>query len=269
MISLYVAQVTRLQAALRDLRVRVQSNDPSDESGLDEAWATGTDIQVATVDSFQGGEKDVIFLSCCRSSDPSTTGSGGGGSTSFVDAPTRVNVAITRARRHLFMIGNATTLSTPSSAAAVTAAAVDAPITTYWKRVIGLCRTTPSAYYAGAAGLTRLQQTIQRSVINPPLYTAPAPVATDIITTTGDDFDSSMYLDGPPSPPAPPTPTESPKQPSPRKRASKSRAAAAVHDDDDGEEELDFTAAAVTNQPSTEPAAGDHWVCTCTPAARN
>jgi hypothetical protein len=78
--------------------------------GEDEARDEGT-VQIATVDAFQvhdqhrgiaadraeavcqGGEKDVIILTCCR-----TRGIG------FLSSPHRTNVALTRARRHLFVV---------------------------------------------------------------------------------------------------------------------------------------------------------------------
>ncbi|KAI7856953.1 P-loop containing nucleoside triphosphate hydrolase protein, partial [Circinella umbellata] len=56
-------------------------------------------VQVSTVDAFQGGEKEVIILSTVR-----TTNS------SFIDNYPRVNVAVTRARRHLIILGKQTLL---------------------------------------------------------------------------------------------------------------------------------------------------------------
>ncbi|KAG2225014.1 hypothetical protein INT45_003214 [Circinella minor] len=56
-------------------------------------------VQVSTVDAFQGGEKEVIILSTVR-----TTNS------SFIDNCPRVNVAVTRARRHLIILGKQTLL---------------------------------------------------------------------------------------------------------------------------------------------------------------
>eukprot|EP00762_Andalucia_godoyi_P006513 ANDGO_05081.mRNA.1 Regulator of nonsense transcripts 1 homolog len=50
-----------------------------------------------TVDSFQGGEKDIIILSLGRWS--------GSGTTSFLEDPRRMCVALTRARRQLFIVG--------------------------------------------------------------------------------------------------------------------------------------------------------------------
>ena len=60
------------------------------------------DIQVATVDSFQGREKDIILVSCVRS----------GAVMGHSAEPERVNVAVTRARHHLGIFGSRKTMST-------------------------------------------------------------------------------------------------------------------------------------------------------------
>ncbi|KAI8819487.1 AAA domain-containing protein [Fimicolochytrium jonesii] len=57
-------------------------------------------VQVSTVDAFQGAEKTVILLSTVRTR-----------YVGFIDEPRRVNVALTRAKRHLFIFGNKTLLS--------------------------------------------------------------------------------------------------------------------------------------------------------------
>lgn len=59
-----------------------------------------------TVDSFQGKQMDVVIMSCVRASDKSRYTTVG-----FVADVRRMNVAITRARRALWILGNADTLS--------------------------------------------------------------------------------------------------------------------------------------------------------------
>ncbi len=60
------------------------------------------DVQIGDVDAFQGEEKDVIFLSMVRSNKRSQIG--------FLKDPRRLNVAVTRAKFVLAIMGNASTL---------------------------------------------------------------------------------------------------------------------------------------------------------------
>jgi len=60
-------------------------------------------VEVASVDAFQGREKDFILVSCVRSSE--TQGIG------FLSDPRRLNVALTRARLGIILLGNPRVLS--------------------------------------------------------------------------------------------------------------------------------------------------------------
>ena len=62
---------------------------------------TQQDLEVSTVDGFQGREKDVIIISMVRS---------GGKSVGFLAENRRMNVAITRAKKHVALIGDSDTI---------------------------------------------------------------------------------------------------------------------------------------------------------------
>jgi len=63
-------------------------------------------IVVNTVDGFQGSERDIIIISCVRS---------GGGGIGFLQDRQRLNVALTRAKYSLVVVGNMDTLSKASA----------------------------------------------------------------------------------------------------------------------------------------------------------
>jgi superfamily I DNA and/or RNA helicase len=78
-------------------QVRYITNELSTESGL-----SGLDIEVNSIDGFQGQEKDVIYISWVRSNSSGEIG--------FVKDERRLNVALTRARKKLVIIGDSATL---------------------------------------------------------------------------------------------------------------------------------------------------------------
>ena len=77
--------------------------------------------QVSTVDAFQGAERDVIIISCVRSR---------AGQNDFVDSARRVNVAISRAKRHLILVACGHAIETSAT----------------WRRVMGLMREKGALY---------------------------------------------------------------------------------------------------------------------------
>ncbi|KAF1417797.1 Protein ZGRF1, partial [Spheniscus humboldti] len=84
-ITLYKSQMCKIQNLLSGVR--------------SEAFETKA-VQVSTVDAFQGAEKEIIVLSCVRTRQ-----------VGFIDSAKRMNVALTRAKRHLLVVGNLACLS--------------------------------------------------------------------------------------------------------------------------------------------------------------
>ncbi|XVE85520.1 hypothetical protein DITRI_Ditri17bG0097300 [Diplodiscus trichospermus] len=67
----------------------------------------GFTVKVKSVDGFQGGEEDIIIISTVRSNSSGAIG--------FVANPQRTNVALTRARHSLWIVGNGRTLAKQES----------------------------------------------------------------------------------------------------------------------------------------------------------
>lgn len=61
------------------------------------------EVEIASVDAFQGREKDIIIISCVRSNEHQGIG--------FLADPRRLNVALTRAKYAVIVIGNPKVLS--------------------------------------------------------------------------------------------------------------------------------------------------------------
>ena len=61
-------------------------------------WEEFLDSRIATVDSFQGSESDAVIISYVRSNENHVIG--------FSDNPNRINVAHTRCRKELYVVGD-------------------------------------------------------------------------------------------------------------------------------------------------------------------
>ncbi|KAL5102073.1 hypothetical protein RYX36_006400 [Vicia faba] len=108
-ISPYKAQVHEIQEKVKQYMV----SDPK------------FSVNVRSVDGFQGGEEDIIIISTVRSNLSGKVG--------FLSNRQRANVAITRARHCLWIIGNATTLVNSNSV---------------WKKVVGDAKERKSFHNA-------------------------------------------------------------------------------------------------------------------------
>ena len=69
----------------------------------DRVSAVSKQIEVSTVDSFQGRESDVVIISLVRSNRDRVVG--------FLSDYRRLNVAVTRAKKQVFIVGNSETIS--------------------------------------------------------------------------------------------------------------------------------------------------------------
>lgn len=87
-ISPYKAQVRQLQQAFKGVEEEFDGVEPK--------------LSVNTIDSFQGQERDVIYISLVRSNDKGEIG--------FLADTRRMNVAMTRARKKLVIIGDSATI---------------------------------------------------------------------------------------------------------------------------------------------------------------
>ncbi|MBN1863595.1 MAG: AAA family ATPase, partial [Victivallales bacterium] len=93
-ISMYKRQV----ALIKELLTKSAAEAASGAGIPDKAWEFYLARRVATVDSFQGGESDAVIISYCRSNKNCQIG--------FVEDPNRINVAHTRCRREIAVVGD-------------------------------------------------------------------------------------------------------------------------------------------------------------------
>jgi len=99
-ISPYTAQVALIERALANAAVRQPQLEPlqSDEGSSEEVTSLCGlgQVDVATVDSYQGREAEAVILSLVRSNARRQVG--------FLADYRRLNVAVTRARRHVALV---------------------------------------------------------------------------------------------------------------------------------------------------------------------
>ncbi|KAH9466503.1 hypothetical protein Pst134EB_001556 [Puccinia striiformis f. sp. tritici] len=95
-----VGIITGYAAQVGEIRRQLRAKFPADVAAA---------IDVNTVDGFQGQEKDIIILSCVRGGREENNSSGGG--IGFLKDIRRMNVALTRAKSSMFIIGNRSILS--------------------------------------------------------------------------------------------------------------------------------------------------------------
>lgn len=101
-ITPYSEQVTEIRNVLKSHAFIHSSTDILSSTTLSQRGKV--DVNINTVDGYQGKEMDIVIISTVRSNDYGTIG--------FLSDYRRMNVAITRAKFGLYIIGNVFTLST-------------------------------------------------------------------------------------------------------------------------------------------------------------
>ncbi|GAX81726.1 hypothetical protein CEUSTIGMA_g9154.t1 [Chlamydomonas eustigma] len=103
-------------------------NGPARHSKADaQQCLLSSGVQVATVDSFQGAEKEIILLATTITRP-----------NEFVADPHRLNVALTRAKRHLIILGNSSVLRQTSAV---------------YNNLVSRCHQKDSCYFGSAPSL--------------------------------------------------------------------------------------------------------------------
>ena len=130
------------------------------------------EVEVGTIDGFQGREKDIVILSCVRAPAEGTGsayggGVGGSGSIGFLSEPQRMNVALTRARCAMWVVGHADTLAA--------AASVGAGAGREWPRWVGWMRSRDQVVHIHEEGEIGARRPSPRSDFNSSSQRAAAP----------------------------------------------------------------------------------------------
>ncbi|EGG06916.1 uncharacterized protein MELLADRAFT_86289 [Melampsora larici-populina 98AG31] len=114
-ITPYVGQVVILRNLFKDAGVRVKSNseDLTQQKKLDDCFGgeiqedkLGAQVRITSVDNFQGEEDDIIILSLVRNSQKNSVIKYQNDSIGFLKSENRANVALSRARHGLFILGD-------------------------------------------------------------------------------------------------------------------------------------------------------------------
>ncbi len=93
-----IAPYRRQVHLIRDRLDRETAQAAAGKEIPDEEWELFRKTRISTVDSFQGGESDIVLVCYVRSNEGTGVG--------FVDDPNRINVAHTRCRRKMIIIGD-------------------------------------------------------------------------------------------------------------------------------------------------------------------
>ncbi|KAF9780977.1 hypothetical protein BJ322DRAFT_1011491 [Thelephora terrestris] len=120
----YLGQLQRVRAALRSLKVTVaiderdedqlvkQGLQDEDETPAIEEVAVTKHVRLGTVDNFQGQEAKVVIVSLVRNSGEFNSDNA---SIGFLKSENRINVALSRAKHGLYIMGNASNLQKNST----------------------------------------------------------------------------------------------------------------------------------------------------------
>ena len=98
-IAFYRSQLALLRTSLASAHTQTQSTPRAAQFA-----ASSASIELHTADKFQGRDKEVVLVSCVRSNDAGTVGE-------LLKDARRVNVALTRARSKLVILGSEKTLA--------------------------------------------------------------------------------------------------------------------------------------------------------------